>query len=474
MHCDKCGLIKEGQQAPIESYVGPCLQGHHFVTTQGITFEEAQLFFDELSRDGKFTAEEMKSVPIIIGQVLEAIALNYPRARQDLFDYYLINPPSTQSSSHRSSSDSTREDSSNPVVFRNRNLLPKKLNGPLTPFSSTTATSLGVETVSFPQDTFDTTLMAPDIHHQHMKLARLLIKWSFYSSQNISAFSSPSKPLSPKDDSVKAVRLSESFVQTCFSRVLFPLCEAIGITLHDARSHPKLFLRHGRLNLAGYSDFLFCHKSTKNILGFLEVKVFMRKSHLGQLFSTNLSVSAGVNGCWDSAQLSDHSAAHVFGSLCNMFCLLRCQTRNSNVISIDQEPLSEHESLDGLYRMLKKAMVCHEDAMSFSFSSLSIRSQNENKDPSDLGGGRGELHTSNGRAGLATSQRGRRSGGGQGKEQERPGRQLQSKPLTSLNLLAHNIDNSDVPRERLLKRWLDESRDNHGAYCRAPHSPQGQ
>jgi len=429
-----------------------------------ISYDDAQQRFNRIADTGSYTDSTTK-LQAFLGQIEAAVQHHYGSKRGD-YDSHLDKSPSTVPESDATSSTIDEEAQTEQLLPESmfpceypattRSSLPAKLIGKADSFSSAKL-DLNVTITHFEENYFkDNDEKVSTELRVHLEIARLMIKWRFYQSGNIVPFTSPSKPLkNPDERKVKAMGLMESHVQDVLSRVLFPLCNLLGVSVHDARSYPKLFLKKSKQ--CGYTDFLFCRDGV--IIGFLEVKVFFYKNYMGQVAATNFSISAGVNGSWDVTALDISSATHIVGALCNGFDLFRCQTSGSTSLVTDKEPVGADQMLNGLWQMLSLSRLSQQFA-SISISQASPGDENNSgddhkgrRDTRDGNGGgstpkeQGARNRGGGRQQRAKKGQGASSNGGGGR---RRGRQLgggiskraplQQMSMSTLNVLLHTME----------------------------------
>lgn len=196
----------------------------------------------------------------------------------------------------------------------------------------------------------------------HLEVALLLIEYHFHQNKQVQPFESPSKglsPLSTENTRMKKTGLPETLVQTYLSRVLCRVCAVYGVTVHDARSNPKLFLDGLGAKHSGFTDFFLCYNGA--IIGLIEIKVFFdNNKYFPQLVVSNIALSAGVNGSWQVAAMTKKDSKHVFGIMWNGFQLVRTETTLSGSgckpsIICDEGALDSSKLLRGLCQLLLRA-----------------------------------------------------------------------------------------------------------------------
>jgi hypothetical protein len=191
--------------------------------------------------------------------------------------------------------------------------------------TKTDVDSIGITIVAFPSSVDDK--LTPPILEQIVllsELAKLLVRWALLESMNVMPVGlSPAKGKeSNGSDGNKSERASvaESVVQKFHMRPLFAMCTALGVTLHDARQKPRLYLRTSQMTLSGMLDIIFCKDG--KVLGGGEFKVaFISNSYLGQIYSSTFGLAAGVNNIknWELDKLYNSSKPiyHPFNILTN-------------------------------------------------------------------------------------------------------------------------------------------------------------
>ncbi len=306
----------------------------------------------------------MKKVDLLLFKNRIEIQLEKHYPDRIVFHNALKTPPSSMSGDSEDHENKTWDrleaalDSTGQTATRTS--LPHPLEGRTVNFSRATQTQISnCPSVSFDGDAFATVEVTEDMK-LHVDIALLMIEWNFHHGKAVQNFESPSKPLrlaSPNHTRLEKSELHESIVQKYLSRVLIRLCAAFGMTLHDARSSPKLFLKSGLLQFAGFTDFLICSEGC--IMGLIEIKVFFNKmKYLPQLVVSTQALSAGVNGSWDISKLSEAKSNHVFGLMFNGFQLLRCETAlvgDIPGILMDSKSLDSSLVVEGICQMLERA-----------------------------------------------------------------------------------------------------------------------
>jgi hypothetical protein len=191
------------------------------------------------------------------------------------------------------------------------------------------------------------------------ELAKLLVRWTFYASTNIESVGvSPVKGKeSNGSDGSKSMLASvaESYVQKLHMRALLAMCTSLGVTLHDARNKPHLYLRVGGVTLSGMLDIIFCKDG--KVLGGGEFKVaFKTKSYLGQICSSTFGLAAGVNQIpnWVLDDLYRKEAIyHPFNILTNGEHTTRYMTTSvKGEMLVDESSTDDSQSLQRTHNIL--------------------------------------------------------------------------------------------------------------------------
>ncbi len=425
------------------------------------------------------------------GKIEEALTSLFHRHRPG-FQNALQNPPVSQSSdSNQSNSDDLSENS---VLGRPINASPMYKHNPTTrrqlpaPLKRTTRTFSRVShsdlegkytQAELKELHFDEKLEVPEHIKLYFEIALLLIEWEFHNTKVVQPYLSPSKVVSPQSSEENRSQpyksgLPESRVQAYLSRVLSQICDVLGLTVHDARSFPKLFLHNHNRRLSGMTDFIICYQ--QHILGFIEIKVFFSKAkYIPQLIVSNQALSAGINGSWNLSTLFDANAIHAFGMLWNGFQLLRSETgspieQGTPHIYLDSSSLCGLNGLLGLIKMLHRGRERAAAALVQLVSQLSLSASDSGGgtgggdgtgdgdgdgdgagdgtgDGDGAGGGQGKRRTNN-KENKSDKSKGGKQRGRQNKGHYRPGRQKSDtptvprplQPLQLTDLLALEFD----------------------------------
>jgi hypothetical protein len=219
-----------------------------------ITFDDAEQQFDTIAPNG--TYEDTWPVEELLrfsDRISVSLKINYPNS--DVHDKHLKRSPATipasMSSIDTEGGGNEEQEVAEPFVglktgaaastSTTRAKLPAKLTGECSRFSAATKVMLDqleIEIEHFAAEAFSDK-KASQHSHAHLEIARKIIKWRFCQANNIQPFISPSKSMH-LGKPAEAKGLMEEYVQNLLSRVLFPLCKALDLTLHDARSYPKV------------------------------------------------------------------------------------------------------------------------------------------------------------------------------------------------------------------------------------------
>jgi hypothetical protein len=219
-----------------------------------ITFDDAEQQFETIAPNGTYEdtwpVEELRRFS---DRISVSLKINYPNS--DVYDKHLKRSPATipasMSSIDTEGGGNEEQEVAEPFpglktgaaasTSTTRAKLPAKLTGKCSRFSAATKVmlqQLEIEIEHFAAEAFSDK-KASQHSHAHLEIARKIIKWRLYQTNNIQAFISPSKSMH-LGKPAEAKGLMEEYVQKLLSRVLFPLCKALDLTLHDARSYPKV------------------------------------------------------------------------------------------------------------------------------------------------------------------------------------------------------------------------------------------
>jgi hypothetical protein len=235
--------------------------------------------------------------------------------------------------------------------------------------------------------------------------------------------------------------VSESIIQKLHMRPLLAMCTSLGVTLHDGRNKPHLYLIADGMTLSGKLDIIFCKDG--KVLGGGEFKVaFNSNNYSGQIYSSTFGLAAGINQNWNLDELygSNKATYHPFNIFTNGEHTMRFMTSPKyREMQADDSSSVGLQSLQRIYNIL-----CHaiEDARTLNMGGLSLDSGEDDElgGGGDEGGGRdyfeggdvdrtdddvGDVDRNNGEGGASCviSERGH----------------LESSSLNMLNLMEHNI-----------------------------------
>ena len=227
---------------------------HHVslcLVNAAITFDEAEQKFNSIALDGTYDTWPAEMLQVFSDRILVSLAELYPNSCE--YDEHLHRSPSTIPESLSSvdteeGGECTEQEIAEPLQPPGLNIasssstrakLPAKLTCKCSKFSAATVGMLKQLTIEHFAAEALSDSHASRQSHLHLKIARQLIRWRFYQTANIQPYTSPSKSL-PRRKPAEAKGLTEGYVQNLLSRVVFPLCKELGLTLHDARSYPKV------------------------------------------------------------------------------------------------------------------------------------------------------------------------------------------------------------------------------------------
>ena len=219
-----------------------------------ITFDASEQRFNSIALDGTYDTWSVERLQAFVRQIEASLTSMYPNSAA--YDDHLKRPPSTISESLSAMGSGSEEGENKEQEIAEsvellgtanststtRAKLPAKLTGSSSNFSAATVRMLEESIVieHFPAKWFSDQC-ASQQSHLHLEIARKMIKWKFYQTDNIQPFISPSKnSLNTSSKPANPKCLTENYVQKILSRVLFPLCKTLDVTLHDARSYPKV------------------------------------------------------------------------------------------------------------------------------------------------------------------------------------------------------------------------------------------
>lgn len=229
------------------------------MTNAAIIFDAAEQEFNSIALDGTYGTWSIERLLAFSARISATMTTLYPTP--GAYDKHLKRPPSTipesLSSVDTEEGDAKEQHVAEPMqppgpgadapTSTTRAKLPAKLVGKCSKFSAAKVELLGkFEIAHFAANAFSDKTASPE-SHVHLEIARKIIKWRFYQTDNIQSFTSPSKSL-PRGKPAEAKGLMEDYVQCLLSRVVFPLCQGLGLTLHDARSYPKVHLVSNRFD----------------------------------------------------------------------------------------------------------------------------------------------------------------------------------------------------------------------------------